>query len=64
MPKSRKQPSIDEIIYGKGYIIEEGYNPLKKKKIKIYNTSPEQKKKIKADLCDQAPLLMWNTSPI
>ncbi len=44
MPKSRKQPSIDEIIYGKGYIIEEGYNPLKKKKIKIYNTSPEQKK--------------------
>ena len=44
MPKSRKQPSMDEIIYGKGYIIEKGYNPLKKKKIKIFRTSPEQKK--------------------
>ena len=35
---------MDEIIYGKGYIIEKGYNPLKKKKIKIFRTSPEQKK--------------------
>ena len=44
MPKNRKKPTMDEIIYGDGYIIEKGFNPLKKKKIKIFRTSPEQKK--------------------
>ena len=44
MPKNRKKPTMDEIIYGDGYIIEKGFNPLKKKKIKLFRTSPEQKK--------------------
>ena len=48
--------STDDIIKGKGYIIEKGYNPIKKKEIKIYRTSPEQKKEflIKQKLIQRA----------
>ena len=36
--------SIEEVIKGKGYIKEEFWNPIKKKKIEEYRITPEQKK--------------------
>jgi hypothetical protein len=41
-----KKLSIEEIIKGKGYIREEFWNPIKKKKMKEYRITPEQKKEI------------------
>ena len=36
--------SVEDIIKGKGYIKEEFWNPIKKKKMKEYRITPEQKK--------------------